>query len=73
MFPAYERDRFAEPRPVLFDQSPPVLVFLCGHVVEDLGRLRILVTQTICISLVDAGIVLLGGNRKRQDFLFGKG
>ncbi|ADZ66758.1 hypothetical protein ASZ97_08015 [Brucella melitensis] len=54
------------------NQCCAVVVFLCGHLLENLRRLRKLVAQAIGISQIDAGIILLGGYGKRQNFLFRK-
>ena len=58
--------------PVQLDQRGAMPVLLVGHVVEHLGRLRKLFAQPVGIGAVDAAVILLGGNRERQDLLLGK-
>ena len=67
-----QRDALAEARPVPLDQPRAVAVFLFGHLVEHLRRLRKLLAQPVGIGAVDAAVVLLGRDRQRQHLLFGQ-
>src|ERR671916_150581 len=54
-------------------QSGAMPVLLLGHIVEDLGRLRIGLAQALCIGAIDPPIVLLRGYGESEDFLLAQG
>ena len=51
-------DHVAEASAVEIDQGTPVLIFLCGHAVEDGGRGRIGIAQLRRVDRVDAAVLL---------------
>ena len=55
---------------VQLDQPLPVPVLLLGHAVEDSRRRRVIHPQARGEIAVDLRVVLLGGDRQRQDLLF---
>ena len=63
-----QRDVFAEFLAVQLDQPAPVHVLLARHVGEHLGGGGIVGAQPLGEVEVDAAVLLLGGNRQRQDF-----
>ena len=70
MFAPDQRDGLAEPFLEEIDQAATMPVLLLDHALENSGRGGMLLTQHFGVSLIDAGVVLLGGDRKRQDLLF---
>src|SRR5690606_7201660 len=54
------------------DQRGAMAVLLLGHLVEYLGRLRIILAQALRVPTIDAGVVLLGGDREREHLLLGQ-
>jgi len=68
-----QRDRLAEAPPVGFDQGGAMPVLLRGHIVENLGRLRIGLAQALRIGAIDPPVVLLGRDGERQDLLLAQG
>src|SRR5262249_49268022 len=67
---ADQRQVLAEFLPVEVVQHAAVLDLLLSHLVEHLRRARILRAQPVGESLIDAGILLLVGDREGEDFLF---
>ncbi len=72
MLAADQRNALAEALPVLLDQDGAVVLLLRGHLVEDGGRMRIVVAQPVGIGAIDAPVVLFRGDGQRQHFLFGQ-
>lgn len=53
-------------------QAMAVAAFLLGHLLEDLGRVRIALLQVLGEGHVDAAVFLLGGNRNREHLSLGQ-
>ena len=60
----------AEFRPVEVVEHAAMLDLLVGHLLEHLGRARILGAQPVGETVVDARILLLVGDREGENFLF---
>ena len=62
----------AEFRPVEVEQHGAMARLLVGHLVEHLGGGRVLLAQALGKAAVDPAVLVLIGDRERQDFLFGE-
>mgnify|MGYP001602846469 CR=1 FL=1 len=69
---AYQRQIFAEFRAVEIEQHGPMMHFLVGHLVENLGGVGELLAQAFGEAAVNAAVLFLIGDGKRQHFLFGE-
>src|SRR5437762_3216475 len=69
---ADQRQVFAEFRPVEVEQHGAVAHLLLRHLVEDLGGGRIFRAQPFGKAAIDAAVLVLVGDGKREDFLFGE-
>ena len=69
---ADQRQIFAELRAVEVEQHGAVAHLLLRHLIEDLGRGGICIAQSLGEATVDAAILVLVGDRQRNDFLLGK-
>ena len=69
---ADQRQVFAEFRPVEVEQHGAVAHLLFRHLVEDLGRGRIFLAQPFGEAAIDTAVLVLVGDGKREDFLFGQ-
>src|SRR5262245_10985722 len=67
---ADQRQVLAEFRPVEIEQHGAVAHLLLRHLVEDLGGGRIFLAQPFGKAAVDAAVLVLVGDGKREDFLF---
>ena len=67
-----QRDHIAKPRRMQVDQTAAVLILLGGHAVENRRSVGIIGTQPLGIAAVDAGVILLGRDGKRQHLSFGE-
>ena len=72
MLAADKRDHLAEAGAVQVDQPLAMVVLLDCHAVEHRRRGRKVPAQALGKAAVDAGVVLLGRDRQRQNLLFGK-
>ncbi len=66
---ADQRQVFAEFLPVEIEQHGAVVHFFVGHLVEDLGRGRILLAQALGEAAIDTAVLFLVGDGQRQHFL----
>ena len=57
---------------VHFEQPMAMAAFLLGHLLEDLGRIRIAPGEVFREAHVDAAVFLLGGDRDRQHLALGQ-
>ena len=62
----------AEALLVQFEQPVAMAAFLLGHLLEDLGRIRIALGEVFGEGHVDAAVFLLGGDRNGQHFALGQ-
>ena len=62
----------AEALLVDFEQPVAMAAFLLGHLLEDLGRVRIALGEVFGEGHVDAAVFLLGGDRDGQHFALGQ-
>ncbi len=69
---ADQRQVLAEFRAVELEQHGAMAHLLVGHLVEHLGGGRILLAQALGEAAIDAAVLVLVGDRERQDFLFGE-
>ena len=69
---ADRRQMRAEPLLVHFQQPVAVAAFLLGHLLEDLGRVRITFREVFREAHVDAAVFLLGRDRYSQHFALGQ-
>ena len=70
MFAAHQRDWSVETAFELVDEEAPMMVLLLGHLVEDLGCCRIIVTQPRRVGSINPAVIFLVRDREGQDFLF---
>ena len=70
--PADRRQVAAETLFVHFQQHVAMVLFLLGHFLEQLGRVRIALGEVFGEAHVDAAVFLLGGDRYRQHFALGQ-
>jgi len=61
-----------EPLLVKFQQPMAVAAFFLGHLLEDLGRVRIAFGEVLRERHVDAAVLLLGRDRYSQHFTLGQ-
>ncbi|MNL26761.1 hypothetical protein D3C87_1483100 [compost metagenome] len=73
MLAADKRDAVAETLDMHVDQPLAMMALFLSHLLEHFCRVRIFFSERIGIGEIDAAIILLGGNRQRQDFLFVEG
>ena len=69
---ADQRQVLAELRPVEIEQHGAMAHLLVRHLVEDLGRGRICLAQSLGEAAIDAAVLVLVGDGEREDFLFGE-
>src|SRR5262249_49949630 len=69
VLPANQRQVLAELCPIEVVQHAAVLDLLARHLLEHLGRARILRPQPVGKAVVDAGILLLAGDGEGEDLL----
>ena len=69
---ADQRKIVAELLPVEVEQHGAVMHLLLRHFVEDLGRGWELLTQAFGKAAINAAVLFLVGDGKRQHFLFGQ-
>jgi hypothetical protein len=69
---ADQRNVFAELLPVEFQQAAAMGAFLAGHFGEHLGAAGIFLAQSFGDIEVDAAVLFLVGDGKRQDFPLGQ-
>ena len=62
----------AKPLLVHLQQPMAVAAFLLGHLLEDLGRVRITFREVFREGHVDAAVFLLGRDRYSQHFALGQ-
>ncbi len=62
----------AEPLLVHFQQPMTVAAFFLGHLLEDLGRVRISFREVLREGHVNAAVFLFGGDRNGQHFALGQ-
>ena len=65
-------DVLAELLLIELDQAAAVIAFLAGHLGEDIGRGRVVLTQAFGDVLIDAAVLFLVGDGQSEDFAFGQ-
>jgi hypothetical protein len=69
---ADEGQVFAELSSIEIVQHRAMVHLFLGHLVEDLGRRRVLLAKALREIAIDAAVFFFIGNRKGQNFLFGQ-